>query len=57
MIRIGGCFDAAPDGCFGSADAAMLEPCEGTDNNGVLYYDQEKDNREGITGFSLCCIC
>ena len=55
MLRIGGCFDAALDGCFGSADAAMLEPYEGTDNKGVLYYDQEtvdafckKANREGM---------
>ena len=44
MIRIGGCFDAALDGCFGSADAAMLEPYEGTDDKGILYYDQEKVN-------------
>lgn len=55
LIRIGGCFDAALDGCFGSADAAMLEPYEGTDDKGVLYYDQEKvnefckkANREGM---------
>lgn len=42
MTRIGGCFDAALDGCFGSADAAMLEPYEGTDDKGVLYYSDEK---------------
>ena len=55
MVRIGGCFDAALDGCFGSADAAMLEPYEGTEDKGVLYYDQEKvnnfckqANREGM---------
>ena len=55
MCRIGGCFEAALDGCFGSADAAMLEPYEGTDSTGVLYYDQEKvdefckkANREGM---------
>lgn len=55
MTRIGGCFDAALDGCFGSADAAMIEPYEGTDNCGVLYYDDEtvidfckKTNREGM---------
>ena len=55
MVRIGGCFDAALDGCFGSADAAMLEPYEGTDDTGILYYDQEKvnefckqANREGM---------
>ena len=44
MVRIGGCFDAALDGCFGSADAAMLDPYEGTDDRGILYYDQEKVN-------------
>ena len=55
MVRIGGCFDSALDGCFGSADAAMLEPYESTDSRGVLYYDQEtvnafckKANREGM---------
>jgi len=55
LVRIGGCFDAALDGCFGSEDAAMLEPYEGTDSKGVLYYDQEKvdefckqANREGM---------
>ena len=55
MVRIGGCFDSALDGCFGSSDAAMLEPYEGTDNKGILYYDQEKvnefckqANREGM---------
>ena len=55
MIRIGGCFDAALDGCFGSEDAAMLEPYVGTDSTGVLYNDQEKvnefckqANREGM---------
>lgn len=55
MVRIGGCFDAALDGCFGSADAAMLDPYEGTEDRGVLYYDQEqvnefckKANREGM---------
>ena len=55
MVGAGGCFDAALDGCFGSEDAAMLEPYEGTDSRGVLYYDQEKisefckqANREGM---------
>ena len=28
LPRIGGCFDAALDGCFGSADAALLQPYE-----------------------------
>ena len=55
MVRIGGCFDAALDGCFGSEDAAMLQPYEGSDNKGVLYYTDEqvadfckKANREGM---------
>ena len=38
LPRIGGCFACALDGCFGSADAAMNEPYEGSDNSGVLYY-------------------
>ena len=42
LPRIGGCFDAALDGCFGSADAAMLEPYEGSDDCGVLYYTDEQ---------------
>ena len=55
LKRIGGCFDAALDGCFGSADAAMLQPYEGTDSKGVLYYTDDqvvefckKANREGM---------
>ncbi len=55
LTRIGGCFDAALDGCFGSEDAAMLQPYEGTDSKGVLYYTDEKvtefckkANREGM---------
>ena len=55
LTRIGGCFDAALDGCFGSEDAAMLQPYEGTDSTGVLYYTDEqvtefckKANREGM---------
>ena len=42
LPRIGGCFACALDGCFGSEDAAMNEPYEGTDNSGVLYYSDEK---------------
>ena len=41
--RIGGCFECALDGCFGSHDAAMNEPytdAEGGD--GILYYSDEK---------------
>ena len=41
LPRIGGCFECALDGCFGSHDAAMNEPyVDGGD--GVLYYDDEK---------------
>jgi predicted amidohydrolase YtcJ len=41
--RIGGCFECALDGCFGSADAALNAPYEGTkDDLGVLYYSDEK---------------
>ncbi len=42
LPRIGGCFETALDGCFGSQDAAMLAPYSGTDNTGVLYYSDEK---------------
>ena len=42
LPRIGGCFATALDGCFGSEDAAMLEPYEGTENKGVVYYSDEK---------------
>jgi len=55
LPRIGGCFETALDGCFGSMDAAMLEPYEGTDSRGVLYYTDEriidfckKANRRGL---------
>lgn len=55
LTRIGGCFDSALDGCFGSADAALLEPYEGTDDKGILYYTDEqvaefckKANREDM---------
>lgn len=41
LPRIGGCFECALDGCFGSHDAAMNEPY--TDGgNGILYYSDEK---------------
>ncbi|MBR3693225.1 MAG: amidohydrolase family protein, partial [Erysipelotrichales bacterium] len=55
LTCIGGCFEAALDGCFGSQDAAMVEPYENSDNKGVLYYsDQQvidfctKANRAGM---------
>lgn len=42
LPRIGGCFACALDGCYGSMDASLYEPYEGTDSNGVLYYSDEK---------------
>lgn len=43
LPRIGGCFQCALDGCFGSQDAAMNEPYSNDkDNSGVLYYSDEK---------------
>ena len=39
---IGGCFETALDGCFGSEDAAMLEPYVHNGEKGVLYYSDEK---------------
>ncbi|MBR6568989.1 MAG: amidohydrolase family protein [Clostridia bacterium] len=42
LPRIGGCFATALDGCFGSQDAALKAPYLGTDDKGVLYYDDEK---------------
>lgn len=55
MPRIGGCFETALDGCFGSVDAAMNEPYEGSDSKGILYYSDErvtefckKANRAGM---------
>ena len=42
LPRIGGCFAAALDGCFGSLDAALLKPYsnDGT-NRGILFYDDQ----------------
>ncbi|NTV78374.1 MAG: amidohydrolase family protein, partial [Clostridiales bacterium] len=55
LPRIGGCFATALDGCFGSMDAALQTPYEGTDQCGVLYYSLEevtqfckKANRLGL---------
>lgn len=43
LPRIGGCFESALDGCFGSHDAAMLEPyADAEGGQGVLYYSDEK---------------
>ena len=43
LPRIGGCFQCALDGCFGSQDAALYEPyANDPANTGVLYYSDEK---------------
>ena len=55
LPRIGGCFATALDGCFGSVDAALTSPYEGSANQGILYYTDEevtefckKANRLGL---------
>ena len=41
--RIGGCFECALDGCFGSRDAALNEPYTDSEGgDGILYYSDEK---------------
>ena len=41
--RIGGCFECALDGCFGSRDAALNEPyADEEGGDGVLYYSDDK---------------
>lgn len=43
LPRIGGCFECALDGCFGSHDAALKEPyVDKQGGSGVLYYDDKK---------------
>ena len=43
LPRIGGCFATALDGCFGSVDAAMIEPyANDPSNRGILFYPQER---------------
>ena len=43
LPRIGGCFECALDGCFGSHDASMIEPYTDEEGgNGVLYYTDEQ---------------
>ncbi|MHA1400945.1 MAG: amidohydrolase [Candidatus Heimdallarchaeaceae archaeon] len=43
LPRIGGCFATALDGCFGSEDAALMQPYStSVDNTGVLFYSDEK---------------
>ncbi|GAB1484869.1 amidohydrolase [Treponema sp.] len=56
LPRIGGCFQTALDGCFGSEDAALNAPyANNTNNRGVLFYTDEqviaftkKANRAGL---------
>lgn len=48
LPRIGGCFATALDGCYGSVDAAMLQPYEAAAGlppeqaRGILYYTDER---------------
>lgn len=43
ISRIGGCFECALDGCFGSHDAALnLDYIDSESGQGVLYYSDEK---------------
>ncbi len=43
LPRIGGCFACALDGCFGSHDAALIDPyVDDEGGNGVLYYTDEQ---------------
>ncbi|MBU2511276.1 amidohydrolase [bacterium] len=43
LPRIGGCFAAALDGCFGACDAALVEPySHEPDNKGILFYRDEE---------------
>ncbi|MBQ9687529.1 MAG: amidohydrolase family protein [Oscillospiraceae bacterium] len=43
LPRIGGCFECALDGCFGSHDAAMNAPyVDSIGGDGVLYYSDQK---------------
>ncbi len=56
LPRIGGCFAAALDGCFGACDAALVEPyTHDPGNKGILYYEDEEvvqfareANRKGL---------
>lgn len=43
LPRIGGCFECALDGCFGSHDASLNAPySDSLGGDGVLYYDDAK---------------
>jgi predicted amidohydrolase YtcJ len=43
LKQIGGCFDTALDGCFGSLDAALNTPYSNdSSNRGILFYKDEQ---------------
>ncbi len=43
LPRVGGCFECALDGAFGTRDAALLEPYSDDHNNwGTLFYSDEE---------------
>jgi len=43
LPRVGGCFDCALDGSFGTRDAALMEPYSDDQNNrGILFYSDEE---------------
>jgi predicted amidohydrolase YtcJ len=56
LPRVGGCFAAALDGCFGSADAALLEPySDDARSKGTLFFSDrqaadfvKRANRAGL---------
>lgn len=41
LSRIGGCFAAALDGCFGACDAALHEPYSNNPDNKGIFYQKE----------------
>ena len=42
LTRIGGCFETALDGCFGSKDASLLTPYENSNDCGVYIIPMQK---------------
>jgi len=42
LPRVGGCFETALDGCFGSRDAALREPYQGGTDTGILFHSNER---------------
>lgn len=63
LPRIGGCFECALDGTFGSKDAALIEPyADNEENRGILFYSDaqvndfvKKANRAGLQ-VQLHCV-